>query len=100
MISLQLPAARTRLLIGSDNVDLWGEKRIWDAALKDVQIVVSTYAVLADALGHGYMSMGKLALLVFDEGRLTNSYAHIFSDPVRSHEKFIIVRGGIQQTKL
>jgi ERCC4-related helicase len=64
----QLPAARTRLLIGSDNVDRWGEKRIWDAALDGVRIVVSTHAVLLDALGHGFVTMTRLALLIFDEG--------------------------------
>jgi ERCC4-related helicase len=70
VISSQVPAARTRLLIGSDNVDRWSEQRIWDAALKDVQIVVSTHAVLADALSHGFVGMWKLALLIFDEGKL------------------------------
>jgi ERCC4-related helicase len=69
VISLQLPAARTRLLIGSDNVDRWSEQRIWDAALKDVQIVVSTHAVLADALSHGFVNISQLALLIFDEGK-------------------------------
>lgn len=71
MISSQIPAARTRLLLGLDNVDRWSEQRIWDAALKDVQIVVSTHAILADALTYGFVRMTKLALLVFDEGRLT-----------------------------
>ena len=36
--------------------------------MKDVQIVVSTHAVLADALSHGFVGMWKLALLIFDEG--------------------------------
>jgi len=57
------------LLIGSDNVDRWSEQRIWDAALSDVRIVVSTHAVLLDALGHGFVQMKRLALLVFDEGQ-------------------------------
>lgn len=64
-----LPALRTRLLIGSDNVDRWGEQRIWDAALDNIQLVVSTYAVLSDALAHGFVHMEKLSLLVFDEGK-------------------------------
>lgn len=69
VISLHMPAVRIRLLIGSDNVDRWSEQRIWDAALKDVQVVVSTHAVLADALSHGFVRMRKLALLIFDEGK-------------------------------
>ena len=68
VISLQIPTIRTRLLIGSDNVDRWSEQRIWDAALKDVRVVVSTHAVLADALSHGFVTIQDLALLVFDEG--------------------------------
>lgn len=68
VISLQVPAIRTRLLIGSDNVDRWSEQRIWDAALKDARVVVSTHAVLADALAHGFVRITNLALLVFDEG--------------------------------
>lgn len=63
-----LPALRTRLLVGSDGVEHWSESRIWDAILDNVQIVVSTHAVLADALTHGFVKMWDLALLIFDEG--------------------------------
>ena len=58
-----------RLLIGEDGVDRWSEQRIWDAALRDVRVVVSTHAVLADALTHGFVKIEKIALLVFDEGK-------------------------------
>ena len=100
VISLQLPAARTRLLIGSDNVDRWSEQRIWDAALKDVQIVVSTHAVLADALSHGFVRISKLALLIFDEGKPGTQIYTLYLVPVtHSHEKLIIVHGDILPTK-
>lgn len=56
------------LLTGADNVDRWSEQRIWDAVLEEVRIVVSTHAVLADALSHGFVKMSRLALIVFDEG--------------------------------
>ena len=68
IIASQLPAIKTRLLLGSDNVDHWGEGRIWDAVLNGVRIVVSTPAILRDALTHGYVQMKSLAILVFDEG--------------------------------
>lgn len=55
-------------MIGSDNVDRWSERRIWDAALSGVRVVVSTHAVLLDALGHGFVQISRLALLIFDEG--------------------------------
>jgi len=32
-------------------------------------VVVSTHAVLKDALTHGFVNIGTLALLVFDEGK-------------------------------
>lgn len=67
-ITSQLPAVRTLLLVGSDNVDRWGEQRIWTAALDNVRVVVSTHAVLADALSHGFVRMTNLSLLIFDEG--------------------------------
>ncbi|KAF2669714.1 hypothetical protein BT63DRAFT_267528 [Microthyrium microscopicum] len=67
VICSYLPAIGTRLLVGSDGVDRWSEKRIWDAVLENIQIVVSTHAVLADALTHGFVNMLDLALLIFDE---------------------------------
>jgi ERCC4-related helicase len=63
-----LPTVHIRLLIGSDNVDRWSEQRIWNVVLDNFRIVVSTPAVLADALSHGFVTMERLALLVFDEG--------------------------------
>lgn len=68
-IALHIPAINIRLLIGDDGVDRWSEQRIWDAALCDMNVVVSTHAVLADALAHGFVRMERLALIVFDEGK-------------------------------
>jgi len=44
---------------------------LWDAVLKNVKIVVSTYQILYDALSHGFVKMESLALIVFDEGKLS-----------------------------
>lgn len=49
-------------------MDLWTEQATWDAVLQDIQIVVSTHAVLADALTHGFVRIERLGLLIFDEG--------------------------------
>ena len=38
--------------------------------MDSIQIVVSTHAVLADALRHGFVRMENIALLIFDEGML------------------------------
>jgi ERCC4-related helicase len=74
VLSLHLPAIRVRLLVGRDNVDRWSSQHIWDAALCDARVVVSTHAVLADALSHGFVVMTKLALLIFDEGKNSSSF--------------------------
>lgn len=74
-----LPAVRTQLLTGADNVDRWSEHRIWDSVLEGVRIVVSTHAVLADALSHGFIAMRRLALIVFDEGNRTFQCTNIIN---------------------
>lgn len=56
------------MLTGDDEVDCWRTQRIWDMALRGVKVVFSTHAVLADALTHGFMSLDRIALIVFDEG--------------------------------
>jgi ERCC4-related helicase len=61
------------VLIGADNVDRWTEQAIWNKALKDVRVVCATHAVLSDALNHGFVRMSQLALLVFDEGKSSNT---------------------------
>lgn len=65
-----IPSVGIRLLTGADNVDFWSEQEIWDKALREIQVVVSTPAVLADALGHGFVNISRLGLIVFDEGIL------------------------------
>ncbi|KAI9823834.1 MAG: hypothetical protein M1819_001114 [Sarea resinae] len=76
VISTLLPAFQCRFLSGIDNVEYWGEQHIWDAALTNVRIVVSTHQILFDALTHGFVSMNNLALIVFDEAHhCTQSHA-------------------------
>lgn len=55
------------MLCGKDGVDAWTNQPIWDAALKGIDIVVATHAVLADALTHAFVRMTNICLLVFDE---------------------------------
>lgn len=58
---------KTRTLTGLDNVDRWTDQSTWDSVLQDIRIIVSTHAVLADALNHGFVRMSQLSLLIFDE---------------------------------
>ncbi|KAF4625953.1 hypothetical protein G7Y89_g12212 [Cudoniella acicularis] len=66
-ISSQIPS-QIKFLSGADNVDRWTEQSLWDAVLKDVKVVVSTYQILLDALTHAFVRIESLALIVFDEG--------------------------------
>lgn len=56
---------KSKVLTG---LDRWTEQGVWDKSLKDVGGVVSTYSVLSGALGHGFVRMSRLALLIFDGG--------------------------------
>ncbi|PVH89342.1 P-loop containing nucleoside triphosphate hydrolase protein [Cadophora sp. DSE1049] len=66
-ISTQITQVQSKFLSGADNVDRWTEQKQWDAILKNVRIVVSTYQILLDALSNGFVPMESLALIVFDE---------------------------------
>ena len=70
VIQEQLPAYQTKVLTGADGVEFWGEQEMWDAVLMNVSVVVSTHAVLRDALTHGFVRMESLSLIVYDEGEL------------------------------
>ncbi|GLA84413.1 Dicer-like protein 2-1 [Aspergillus tubingensis] len=70
-ISDNIPAVRARTLTSLDKVELWTEQPIWDAILKEMQVVVSTHAVLASAMSHGFVKITQLGLLIFDEGIVT-----------------------------
>lgn len=65
-----MPNVICKRLCGDDNVDTWSSQVIWDAFLENVRIVVSPPDVLFRALGHGFVSITSLSLIVFDEGRL------------------------------
>ncbi|KAL2759412.1 hypothetical protein ACRALDRAFT_1074287 [Sodiomyces alcalophilus JCM 7366] len=67
VIKSQLPVAQTRLLLGVDNIDAWSDQETWDTILLNTRIVVSTPQILHDALTHGFITMQRLSLLVFDE---------------------------------
>ena len=73
-ISDNIPAVRARTLTSLDKVELWTEQPIWDAILKEMQVVVSTHAVLASAMSHGFVKITQLGLLIFDEGIVTRCF--------------------------
>jgi hypothetical protein len=59
-----------QFLVGASGVDRWSNQEVWDEVLGPKEaVIVSTHQVLADALGHGFVSMDRIGLLIFDEGR-------------------------------
>jgi len=68
VLQSQISSVQIKSLTSIDNVDRWTKKEDWDVVLTNVSIVVSTYAVLGEALGHAFVHMDRLALIVFDEG--------------------------------
>jgi len=43
---------------------------VWDAVLKNVRIVISTYQILFDAaVSHAFVKIESLGLVVIDEGK-------------------------------
>lgn len=70
VIASHIRSVKTRVLTGLDNVDRWTDQAIWNTVLQGIRVVVSTHAVLADALNHGFVRMSQLALIIFDEGKI------------------------------
>ncbi|KAK5072995.1 Dicer-like protein 2 [Lithohypha guttulata] len=66
-LSSQLPEYQMRTLLGHDKVDLWRTPAIWDSALADMHVVVSTPQVLLDALRNAFVQLERISLLVVDE---------------------------------
>ncbi|KAF2497347.1 P-loop containing nucleoside triphosphate hydrolase protein [Lophium mytilinum] len=62
-----LPGFGIQFLSGEDDVDRWTDQSIWNDVLENVRIVISTHAVLLDALSHGFVKLNRLSLLIFDE---------------------------------
>ncbi len=66
-LSQQLPAYQFKLITGMDNAEYWTSLDIWQKALHNVHVVVSTPSILEQALNHAFVSMKDISLLVFDE---------------------------------
>jgi ERCC4-related helicase len=84
-IESRLPDTSPLLLIGSSNLDYWSEQSIWDAALHNHRIVISTHAVLLDVMQHGFVQLSSLALLIFDEGKTSCHFNSTVLTLVQAH---------------
>lgn len=51
---------------GEMGVDLWGEKQ-WRRILAEKDVLVMTAQILLNMLRHGFISLDRINLLVFDE---------------------------------
>ena len=66
-LTSQLSSHQIRLITSLDNARYWSTQNVWDAALYNMEVVVSTPQVLLDALTHAFVRISQLSLLVFDE---------------------------------
>ncbi|KAJ3808003.1 hypothetical protein F5876DRAFT_46960 [Lentinula aff. lateritia] len=55
------------LITGALAPDQWKDANLWKAVLNTHQVMVSTPQILLDALRHGYIIMGDIGLIIFDE---------------------------------
>lgn len=68
LLKYELTAVQIKLLQGSDGVDKWKSEKVWDDALRNIRVVVSTPQILLDGLTHKFIQISALSLLIFDEG--------------------------------
>lgn len=61
------------LVSGQSEPDQWKDIKVWKKLLEDHPIMVSTPQILLDALRHGFISLGDISLLVFDEAHHATS---------------------------
>ncbi|KAK5330969.1 Dicer-like protein 2 [Exophiala xenobiotica] len=73
VLSSQLPQYQMRTLLGHDNVHLWRTQKVWDLALADMNVIISTPQVLLDALRNAFVRLEDIALLVVDEAHHCHS---------------------------
>ncbi|KAH0578155.1 hypothetical protein H2248_004119 [Termitomyces sp. 'cryptogamus'] len=56
------------IISGSQEPDQWKNAALWQTALRNNRVLVTTPQVLLDALRHSYVSLGRdISLLIFDE---------------------------------
>lgn len=61
-------------------MERWTDQSTWNEALLNQRIIISTEAVLLDALAHAFVKMSKIALLIFDEGTFLPSISSTTAD--------------------
>jgi ERCC4-related helicase len=84
-IQSRLPDTSPLILTGSCNLDYWSKQSIWDAALHNHRIIISTHAVLLNAMQHAFVKLSSLALLVFDEGKTMQCHKSTKLTLVQAH---------------
>ena len=68
VIAAHIPVSVGIISGAANEPDKWTNQALWDRVLRTHRIMVSTPQVFLDALGHGYISLGRdVSFLVFDE---------------------------------
>jgi endoribonuclease Dicer len=68
---------------GADGADNWS-KKTWERHLKDTMVVVCTAAILVDCLGHGFLRLDQISILIFDEAHHAKAN-HPYAQLMREH---------------
>ncbi|KAE8225904.1 hypothetical protein CF319_g1421 [Tilletia indica] len=74
-------------LYGEMKVDLWKEEE-WSRVLSEADVVVSTAQIIKDALGHAFLNLDDLNLIIFDEvhhATKDDVYARIMTSHYHTH---------------
>lgn len=58
-----------KLVTGNDKAKTWS-KPVWSVILEGANLIISTPEVLRDALVHAFVTIGRLSLVVIDEGKI------------------------------
>ena len=85
VIRTALPGESPKLIVGSDNVESWRNPAAWKKLLSR-RIFVSTPEILSQTLNHGFVTIGQLGLLIFDEGKsMTRQHTRLADSLTTQH---------------
>ncbi|CAL1712693.1 unnamed protein product [Somion occarium] len=98
VIGLSIPV-NVGMVSGQSEPDQWKDAKVWQKLLEDYSIMVTTPQILLDALSHGFVSLGQLSLLVFDEAHHATS-KHPYNTIMRDFYFKLPARNGSGDTTI
>ena len=80
-IAKQMPNLRPKCIIGSAEVDMWGQEQ-WHEAVMGADLLITTAQLFLDALNAHYVHLSSFCVMVVDECQHSSGshpFAKIFS---------------------